>query len=225
MKAVNPTGGAENREQRAQPTPSQGAPSGLRAGCPRAREFTCPSPRLSFLPATRVARRRSTQQHPHPPQDPRGQLRVLRVVRGAGVGGGAEPGLLELAATDPGSGAPPGGEKEDKGAAAGFCTGSRIIHFSNRARETRHRGNSAGATGRIRDRELGFGINLTKCIKNLCFSTITKKPKATRAVVYTKHGDIASLANRFLTRQGDKTERRAQGGGGGWRARRVQKGG
>ena len=50
----------------------------------------------------------------------------------------------------------------------------RIIHFSNRAREMRHPGNNAGATGRIRDRELGFGVNLTKCIKNLCFSTITK---------------------------------------------------
>lgn len=112
---------------------------------------------------------------------------------------------------DFGSGAPPGGEKEDKGSAAGFCTGSRIIHFSN-GRERRHRGNSAGATGRIRDRELGFGVNLTKCIKNLCFSTITKKPKATRAVVYTKHGDIASLANRFLTRWGDKTERGMGGG-------------
>ena len=31
MKAVNPNSGAENTEQRAQPTPSQGAPSGLRA--------------------------------------------------------------------------------------------------------------------------------------------------------------------------------------------------
>lgn len=56
--------------------------------------------------------------------------------------------------------------------------------------------------------------NLTKCIKNLCFSTITKKPKATRAVVYTKHGDIASLANRFLTRQGNKTEGYRVGWGG-----------
>lgn len=53
----------------------------------------------------------------------------------------------------------------------------RIIHFSNRARETRHPGNNAGATGRIRDRELGFGVNLTKCIKNLCFSTITKNQR------------------------------------------------
>lgn len=76
----------------------------------------------------------------------------------------------------------------------------------------RHRGNSAGATGRIRGRELGFGVNLTKCIKNLCFSTITKKPKATRAVVYTKHGDIASLANRFLTRR-ETRHRGAQGAG------------
>lgn len=77
----------------------------------------------------------------------------------------------------------------------------------------RHRGNSAGATGRIRDRERGLGVSLTKCIKNLCFSTITKKPKATRAVVYTKHGDIASLANRFLTRR-ETRQRGAQGGAG-----------
>lgn len=87
----------------------------------------------------------------------------------------------------------------------------------------RHRGNSAGATGRIRDRELGFGVNLTKCIKNLCFSTITKKPKATRAVVYTKHGDIASLANRFLTRQ-ETRQRGAQGGRAGERAACKRKG-
>ena len=48
--------------------------------------------------------------------------------------------------------------------------------------------------------------------KESVFLYNNKKPKATRAVVYTKHGDIASLANRFLTRRGDKTERGAWDG-------------
>lgn len=51
-----------------------------------------------------------------------------------------------------------------------------------------------------------------KVYKESVFLYNNKKPKATRAVVYTKHGDIASLANRFLTRRGDKTERGARDG-------------
>lgn len=74
----------------------------------------------------------------------------------------------------------------------------------------RHRGNSAGATGRIRDLTAGVWRQSYKVYKESVFLYNNKKPKATRAVVYTKHGDIASLANRFLTRQGDKTEGRAQ---------------
>lgn len=58
-----------------------------------------------------------------------------------------------------------GREKEDRG-----CAGS-VQEVADNILVT---GNSAGATGRIRDRELGIGVNLTKCIKNLCFSTITK---------------------------------------------------
>lgn len=52
---------------------------------------------------------------------------------------------------------------------AGFCTEVGLYILVT--------GNSAGATGRIRVRELGFGVNFTKCIKNLCFSTITKNQR------------------------------------------------
>lgn len=45
-------------------------------------------------------------------------------------------------------------------------------------------GNSARATGRIRVRELGFGVNFTKCIKNLCFSTITKTKGYKSSCIY-----------------------------------------
>lgn len=76
----------------------------------------------------------------------------------------------------------------------------------------RHRGNSAGVTGRIRDLTAGVWRQSYKVYRESVFLYNNKKPKATRAVVYTKHGDIASLANRFLTRQGDKTEERAQEG-------------
>lgn len=44
-------------------------------------------------------------------------------------------------------------------------------------------GNSARATGRIRVRELGFGVNFTKCIKNL-FSTITKTKGYKSSCIY-----------------------------------------
>lgn len=49
-----------------------------------------------------------------------------------------------------------------------------------------------------------------KVYKESVFLYNNKKPKATRAVVYTKHGDIASLANRFRTRR-ETRQRGAQG--------------
>ena len=87
----------------------------------------------------------------------------------------------------------------------------RIIHFSNRARNEASGQQCRGHRENKRSRARVWRKSY-KVYKESVFLYNNKKPKATRAVVYTKHGDIASLANRFLTRRGDKTERGAWDG-------------
>lgn len=81
-------------------------------------------------------------------------------------------------------------------------------------------GNSARATGRVRVPELGFGVNFTKCIKNLCFSTITKTKGYKSSCIYKTRRYC------FTCRQvPDQTRRRDRGVGTGRGERCVQRGG
>lgn len=80
-----------------------------------------------------------------------------------------------------------------------------LIHFSNGQQCKGYRENKSSRAGVWR--------KFYKVYKESVFLYNNKKPKATRAVVYTKHGDIASLADRFLTRQGDETREVGTGRG------------
>lgn len=80
-----------------------------------------------------------------------------------------------------------------------------LIHFSNGQHCKGYRENKSSRAGVWR--------KFYKVYKESVFLYNNKKPKATRAVVYTKHGDIASLADRFLTRQGDETREVGTGRG------------
>lgn len=116
MSAMNPNLGAENAEQWTQPTPSHPQVLGLAVLVPGSLTAQPPAP----PPSLGAAGRGSTQTTPSPTPGPPWAL--LCRGRGLSHGGGRLQGDLS-------SGAPPGGEKEDKGAAAGFCTGSSNYTF------------------------------------------------------------------------------------------------
>lgn len=83
------------------------------------------------------------------------------------------------------------------------CTGSWVIHFS-KGQEKWGIGQQCRANKRSR---AGVWGKSDKVYKESMFLYNNKKPKAARVVVYTTHGDIASPANRYLTRWGTRHRR------------------
>lgn len=79
-------------------------------------------------------------------------------------------------------------------------TFNQVIQFSSAATLSisiglsEHWDNNAGATRRTREWALRFGINLTKCVKNLCFLTITttttKKKQRLQQLLYVQITEI-----------------------------------